>query len=251
LRVAVFDSGVGGLSVVRSMVMSQCFEEIIYFGDTARVPYGSKDANTIVRYSLEALEFFKNFDVDSMVVACNSASAHALSELRNHAEHDIHGVIEPGVLALQSSGIKKNASILVIGTHATIRSGSYQFHLKNLGYESVTAIATPLLVPLVEERITDESIIHPTLTHYFKNIPTPDAIILGCTHFPLLERYLHHYFPNSQLIHSGDAIVEYLKQHHALHGDYPPSKERLKLFASENAHHLKQTAEQWIWDSLK
>ncbi len=95
MRVGVFDSGVGGLSVVKSLLEHKLFEEIIYFGDTARVPYGVKDQNTIIRYSLEALEFFKNFEIDLLITACNTVSAYALDEMREHSECDVIGVVEP------------------------------------------------------------------------------------------------------------------------------------------------------------
>ncbi len=243
MKAALFDSGVGGLTVAKSLIEHRLFEEIIYFGDTARVPYGTKDKNTIIRYSLEALEFFKNFDVDMLITACNSVSAHALAELKKNAPFPVIGVIEPGVLALRQKRISKTADILIIGTQATISSQKYQFLLTNLGYENITAKATPLFVPLVEEGIVMGEIVEATMRHYFQDM-RPDAVILGCTHFPLLSQALQNYFgKNCLLIHSGDAIVEYLEVYYGLkRGEEPTS---VKLFASENPEKLRSIAQQW------
>jgi len=244
MRVGVFDSGVGGLSVVKSLLKSKLFREIIYFGDTARVPYGNKDANTVIRYSLEVLEFFDNFDIDLMIVACNSATAYALEELKSKANFPVFGVIEPGVLALRSQKIDFKEEVLVIGTNATISSKHYQNSLQKLGYTNITAIPTPLLVSLVEEQIKDNSILLPVFDYYFKDIKAPKAVILGCTHFPLLELELREYFKEASLIHSGNAIVEYLRNHNIY--DKKTKKTSLQLFASENINRLKQTAKEWL-----
>jgi glutamate racemase len=245
MRVGVFDSGVGGLSVVKSLMKSRLFSEIIYYGDTARVPYGTKDTNTVIRYSLEALEFFSNFEIELMIVACNSATAAALPTLQQEAPFAVYGVIEPGVIAVENLELSKDENILVIGTQATIRSNKYQSMLQDRGYGSISAIATPLLVPLVEEGIKDSKILTPVFNHYFSSIPKPKVIILGCTHFPLLMDELKAYFNESTLIHSGDAIVEYLKRQN-LQENATIERTQLTLFASENAHKLKEVAANWI-----
>jgi glutamate racemase len=248
VRAALFDSGVGGLTVAKSLIDATLFDEIIYFGDTARVPYGTKDANTVLRYSLEALEFFKNFDVDVMLVACNTASAYALEELKKQAPFPVYGVIEPGVLAVEKALLDKHDEILVIGTSATIASRMYQTSLLNDGYTHVTAIPTPLFVPLVEEELFKQSILEPIFEHYFGTIGKPKAIILGCTHFPLLERELLDYFgEDTVLIHSGDAIVEYLKEQKLPLSDAAKKACKLQLFSSDNIDNLKKVASQWIY----
>ena len=208
-KVGVFDSGIGGLSVAKSVLDHKLFSELIYYGDTARVPYGSKDKNTIIRYALEAVEFFKNFDIDMLIVACNSVSAYAIDEMRDIAPFKVIGVIESGVEATISKS-SKDDNIMIIGTHATINSDLYNQNLQDNGYTHTTSIATPLLVSIVEEELNNTPILKETLSHYFKNSPTPDALILGCTHFPFIKKELNEYFPNTKLIHSGDAIVEHL-----------------------------------------
>ena len=120
MKVGVFDSGIGGLTVVKSILEHQLFEEIIYFGDTARVPYGSKDKNTIIRYAIEAVEFFKNFELDMIIVACNTVSAYALDEMNESADCPVIGVVEAGVLATANSLHMRDANIPVSYTHLTL-----------------------------------------------------------------------------------------------------------------------------------
>ncbi|MDR2033218.1 MAG: glutamate racemase [Helicobacteraceae bacterium] len=244
MKAAVFDSGIGGLSVVKSLLARRLFDEIIYYGDLARVPYGSKDPNTIIRYSLEALEFVNNFDADILIVACNTASSYALEELKKTARFPVLGVIEPGVLALKNSGVDKNDRVLVIGTKATINSDSYQRLLFSEGYKNVTAIATPLLVPLVEEKIFEGAIVDEVFKYYFGKLDGFDAVIMGCTHYPMISGSLANWFNNAKLVHSGDAIVEWIEKQ----GVLAPIKgeTKLRLFASENVNHLKEVASQWL-----
>jgi len=244
LRAGVFDSGVGGLTVVKSLMEHQLFEEIIYFGDTARVPYGVKDKNTIIRYSLEALEFFKNFDIDIMIAACNSVSAYAIEELRENAPFEVFGVIEPGALAAKNKLQNKDAQILILGTKATINSGKYTKLLNSYGYNNLKSLAPSLFVPIVEEGLFDGVVLDTVMEHYLRGIDEPDALILGCTHFPLISQALLKYYPNTLQIHSGEAIVEYLQQHFHFHKKFKETK--LKLFASENPDHLKEIAAKWL-----
>ena len=151
MKVGVFDSGIGGLTVVKSLLEHQLFEEIIYFGDTARVPYGVKDKNTIVRYSLEALEFFKNFEIDLLITACNTVSAYALEEMKAQAPFDVVGVVEPGIIATKNALSDPKSNILVLGTKATVNSGAYETLLHQKGFTNTTAKATGLFVPIIEE----------------------------------------------------------------------------------------------------
>ena len=244
-RIGVFDSGAGGLTVVRSIMDHRFFDEIIYFGDTARVPYGTKDATTITRYALEALEFFKNFEIDLLVTACNSVSAHALPDLRANADFPVYGVIDPGVTALRNSGLPADARILILGTRATIESGRYQRGVRALGYDNIEAIAPSLFVPAVEEGLFDGPVLRSMLDHYFARLQPPDAVILGCTHFPLIADAIKGYFPNRPLlIHSGEAIAEHLQNE-----GYAPHRAKrceLRIFASENPGALKAIAKRWL-----
>ena len=245
MKVGVFDSGIGGLTVVKSLLEHKLFEEIVYFGDTARVPYGVKDRNTIIRYSLEALEFFKNFDIDLIITACNTVSAYALEEMRAQAHCDVIGVVEPGILAAKNALKERDAKVLVLGTRATVSSGAYEALLNAHGFYNVDSQATGLFVPIVEEGLFDGEVLQSTMHHYFQAHETPDAIILGCTHFPLIADAIGDYFENrSLLIHSGEAIVEYLEQRYDFTKRFETTE--MKFFASENPDALKAVAKKWL-----
>lgn len=246
MKVGVFDSGIGGLSVVKSMLEHKLFDEIIYYGDTARVPYGTKDKNTIIRYGIEAVEFFKNFELDLVIVACNTVSAYALDEMRDTSNCPVIGVVEAGIMACNNSLQDKNSNILIIATKATINSKAYEIGLEKNGFNNLDAKATGLFVPLVEEEIFSGAILNETFKHYFKDIKqNPNALILGCTHFPLLKDELQNYFGNdTKLIHSGEAIVEHLQEKFNLSANHENPK--LKFFASENPDGLKSTASKWL-----
>lgn len=236
MRVGVFDSGVGGLSVLESLLKARLFEHIIYYGDTARVPYGPKDPATIAKFSLEALDFFKPYHIDMLVVACNSVSAWALPAMRAKTQIPIVGVIEAGVLAITQS-TPKDTPILVLGTKATISSGRYARELKEQGYDFVDSLATGLFVPLIEEGVLEGVLLEACMQHYFAPLQTaPAVVVLGCTHFPWIAASLQSYFQirfNApvRLVHSGEAIVARLKAAYGL-STKPHNSPLLELHAS-------------------
>ncbi len=245
MKIGVFDSGIGGLTVLKSLLDHKLFEEIIYYGDTARVPYGSKDRLTISRYALEAVEFFKNFPIDLLIVACNTVSAYALEEMQEVAPFKVIGVVEPGVMAAENALSQKTDNILILGTKATVNSKAYENLLHFQGYTNTQAIATGLFVPIVEENLFEGEVLDSTMRHYFKGIPTPDAIILGCTHFPLIADKISAYFNDeATMIHSGEAIVQHLEDHFDFKHTF--DKPVLKFFASENPDGLKEVAHKWL-----
>jgi len=241
-KVGIFDSGVGGLTVAKSIYQAKLFDEIIYFGDTARVPYGSKNESTIIRYSLEALEFLKNFDINFLITACNSVSSCALPELRKEANFEVVGVIEAGIEAVKKVA-NTNDNILIIGTKTTINSNLYQIGLNNLGYKNIIALPTPLFVPIVEEEAYNKGLLDEVFKLYFSNLKNIDVVVLGCTHFPMLIPYLSEYFKDAKLIHSGEAIVELLKNRYDLKNK---KESKIQFLASENPNHLKEIAKKWF-----
>jgi glutamate racemase len=243
MKCGIFDSGIGGLSVASSILKAKLFDEIIYYGDTARVPYGNKNESTIIRYSLEAMEFLKNFNINFLVVACNTASAVAIDELKKEAHFPVIGVIEAGVRAVENED--KESNILLIGTKRTIQSKKYEKLLKEKGFKNIISIATPLFVPLVEEGITDGKIVSDIFELYFKNIDKKkiDIVILGCTHYPFLSNSLQKYFPNAKLIHSGQAIVKLLKNEYNL---TPKKSTSINLLASDDPQGLRLKAKEWL-----
>ncbi len=250
MKIGVFDSGVGGLSVLKSLIESRLFSEIIYYGDTARVPYGNKDKATIIRFSLDALEFFKSFDIEMLVIACNTASAYALHAMQKSADFPIIGVVESGVLSVSNKIKNKQSHILILGTKATINSGIYERNLRKKGYENITSLQTGLFVPLVEERILDGELLEASFRHYFgerfaKN-NAPEAIILGCTHFPLIKNAIARYFDNKPiLIHSGEAIVEFLCNKYRFK-TRNTRKPKVAYYASSDKKALVESAKFWL-----
>lgn len=186
--IGVFDSGVGGLTVAREIMRQMPAEKIVYFGDTARVPYGSKSPATILRYSRQIVEFLKTQEVKAIVVACNTASALALPTIRGEVEVPILGVVEPG--AREAAAVSRNGRIGVIGTDATVRSGIYPQTIKALRADAtVFGQACPLLCPLVEEGMTHDFVTDEIITRYLEHLMNKDidTLILGCTHYPLLR----------------------------------------------------------------
>lgn len=245
MKVGVFDSGVGGLSVLKSLYNANLFDEIIYYGDSARVPYGVKSKESIIQFCLEALEFFKKFDIDMLIIACNTASAYALDILRQNAPFKVYGVIDAGIKATINSLNDKDKNILVIATKATINSKEYETNLKKEGFLNVNSLATSLLVNIVEEGIFDKKLLKSIFDYYFKDVKNIDALILACTHFPLLSEYFKEYFgKNIKLIHSGDAIVEFLIKNDNLKS--LPYKAKLNFYASSDVKNLKETAKKWL-----
>lgn len=186
--VGIFDSGVGGLTVFAAIRKQLPNESLIYLGDTARVPYGNKSAETVVRYSKECAKFLLEKNVKALVVACNTATAFALPELSASLDIPVIGVVEPGVDAAISA--TKNNVIGVIGTNGTIASNAYGTLLKKKNSSlRVISHACPLFVPLVEEGWIDNEVAQAAASRYLSGMQKEgiDTLILGCTHYPLLE----------------------------------------------------------------
>jgi glutamate racemase len=186
--VGIFDSGVGGLTVLRELTKVIPQEDTIYFGDTARVPYGTKSPETVTRYAHEITSFLVRRDIKLLVVACNTASAVALPSLKRHFPIPVVGVIEPG--ARRAVEVSKSGRIGVIGTAGTIRSSAYTRAIKRLSPEAeVLTRACPLFVPLAEEGWVDNQVARLTAQSYLQELKDAgiDTLVLGCTHYPLLK----------------------------------------------------------------
>ena len=189
--IGIFDSGVGGLTVVREVMRNIPKERIIYFGDTARVPYGSKSKETILRYSRQIVNFLRSQDVKAIVIACNTASAFALEELSQEIDIPIIGVVKPG--AKVACATTKNNRVGVIGTKGTIASGLYTELIQEINPNiHVVGKACPLFVPLVEENWLKDPVTKEVATRYLEELKEQDidTLILGCTHYPLLRSML-------------------------------------------------------------
>ena len=192
--IGIFDSGVGGLTVAYEIMRHLPQEDVVYFGDTARVPYGSKSKENIIRYARQIIRFMATKDVKAIVIACNTASALALDVVREEVDIPILGVIVPGArVAVQTTLNKK---VGVIGTEGTIRSGMYTKIITSLDPAvEVVGKACPLLVPLVEEGFAKHKISEEVIDYYLSSMKEidMDTMILGCTHYPLLRAQIMEY----------------------------------------------------------
>lgn len=187
--IGVFDSGIGGLTVVREIMRQLPNEKIIYFGDTARVPYGSKSRDTITRYSRQICRFLMTKEVKTIVVACNTATAYALDELEKEIDLPMIGVLKPG--AKVAAETTRNGKVGVIATRATIGSESYTHYIKQINPEAtVLGKACPLFVPLVEEGLLEDPVTDEIAMRYLSELKDEeiDTLILGCTHYPLIRK---------------------------------------------------------------
>ena len=186
--IGVFDSGIGGLTVVREIMRQIPNEKIIYFGDTARVPYGSKSKDTVTRYSRQIVRFLQTQNVKTIVIACNTASAYALDDLEKEFDIPIMGVVRPG--AKVAAETTKNGKVGVIGTEGTIGSHIYGTYIKQIDPKvQVIGKACPLFTPLVEEGLWEDPVTDEIASRYLSELIdiNIDTLILGCTHYPLIH----------------------------------------------------------------
>ncbi len=211
--IGVFDSGIGGLTVVKRIAAVLPEENIVYFGDTARVPYGSKSNATVIEYSIEDAKFLMQKNVKAIVVACNTASSIAMEELKKIFSVPIIGMIEPG--AQTAVRTTKNNRIGVIGTRATISNKAYSNKIKEMHPESeVFEKACPLFVPLAEEGWIDHKATYEIAEEYLKELREEkiDTLVLGCTHYPILSKVIQEVIgENVTLVDSGIAAADIIR----------------------------------------
>lgn len=212
--IGIFDSGIGGLTVFKAIRQALPDESLIYLGDTARVPYGTKSSETIVRYSLENSDFLYKRGVKAIVVACNTSSAYAIPAISDQNGVPVIGVIEPGVNAAVKA--TKNGNIGVIGTASTINSNRYASGLKKRDKKlKVVSLSCPLFVPLVEEGWTEGEITEKIAERYLSTMKMEeiDTLILGCTHYPLLKNVIQKFMGDGiTLVDSAEALAHDLSQ---------------------------------------
>lgn len=249
--IGIFDSGVGGLTVYRAIRAAFPGEDLIYFGDTARVPYGPKSPNTILDYSLQNARFLLQHNIKILVVACNTASAVALPQLQSLTHIPIVGVIEPG--AMQAVQKTKSGRIGVIGTMGTVRSQAYGKAILNLAPNfEIFSTACPLFVSLAEEGFDRHPVANTIAQHYLsffddKNI---DTLVLGCTHYPLLKDVIAEIMgPDVSLVDSAQAISDHLKT--ILDPTAGDSKQGTdEFFVSDNEEQFSQLAAKILGSEL-
>ena len=220
-RIAIFDSGVGGLTVQRAILEAAPGLDTVYLGDTARVPYGTKSADVVTRYSLNNARFLLRQGVDLLVVACNTASAVALPALRAAVDVPVLGVVEPGARA--AARASRSGRIGVIGTRSAMASGAYPRAISALRPDAaVTSRACPLFVPLAEEGWTDpaDEVVRLVARRYLAPLREAevDVLVLGCTHYPLLKAAIAAEMPGVVLVDSAEAIAAEVRARHPAPG---------------------------------
>ncbi|OGX17729.1 MAG: glutamate racemase [Omnitrophica WOR_2 bacterium RBG_13_44_8b] len=247
--IGVFDSGVGGLTVVKELIGQLPSENIVYFGDTARVPYGIKSKETVIRFSIENILFLLKQDVKLICVACNTVSSFALPVIKSHFRVPIVGVISPGVR--EAVYATQNRRIGVIGTKGTIKSRAYETEIKQLDSRiKVTAVACPLFVPFVEEGWLKGDVVLKVAQSYLKPIKDAgvDTLILGCTHYPLLKSVIRGVMgKNVTLIDSAKQVAFEVKKILATENLLGKNRRgRQKFYVSDNPEWFSGLAETFL-----
>ena len=254
--IGVFDSGIGGLTVAREIMRQIPNEKIIYFGDTARMPYGSKSRETVTGFSKQIVRFLETFQVKTIVVACNTASAYALDELEKELDIPIIGVIKPG--AKTAAEVTRNGRIGVIATEATIGSQMYNKYIQELNKNvTIYGKACPLFVPLVEEGLWEDPVTDEIARRYLTELIDIDidTLILGCTHYPLLIGKIRQYLPQGITVFAqGEYVAESLKDYLNRH---PEMDRRLtrggecRFLTTESAAKFSEAASVFLNDPIE
>jgi glutamate racemase len=253
--IGVFDSGFGGLTVLKALLRLIPDADYLYFGDTARLPYGSKSAETVARYAVGAAHFLEQGGAQTLVIACNTATALALDKITEAASVPVVGVIEPG--ADRAASESQNKKVVVIGTEATVSSHAYLRALETRGVQAKEK-ACPLLVPLVEEGWIDHPVTEEVARIYLKEVfadefKSADVLLLGCTHYPLIQPVLHKVAPKHvKIVDSADATADAVgKLLRRTSLPAAPEAERLNLlrlkcFATDSAEKFRRLGGQFL-----
>lgn len=248
----IFDSGIGGLTVLKAIKELLPNEKVVYFGDTARQFYGEKSAETVLRYSIENSIFLMEHSIKLLVIACNTASAVSVEKLRSIFNIPVIGVIEPG--AEKALEVTKTGRIAILATKGTIQSAAYQKHLQLLSPTvSLVPIACPLLAPLVEEGMYAHPATRLILREYLQPLKEHpvDTILLGCTHYPLLKALIQEEVgPEVQIVDSATTCAEKICKtldEQKMYGSIPTPAQ---YFVSDNPEKFKRLGEQFLMQSL-
>ena len=248
--IGIFDSGLGGLSALKEVRRLLPREDIVYFGDTGRVPYGTRSESTIIKYAKQDAAFLLSQGVDAILVACGTVSTTALSALKETVSVPIIGVVEPAAAA--AARATKNNRIAIIGTSATVRSRAFDKEIAKLLPQAQTlSVACPLFVPLVENGFTapDCEITRLTCEHYLSAIREfgADTLILGCTHYPLIAEVIATVLPQVTLISAG---AEAARRVVALRGAKPEPSAEIRYFVSDDPSLFTASASLFLGNNL-
>lgn len=254
--IAMFDSGIGGLTVVRALRRVLPGEDIVYFGDTARVPYGIKSAETVLRFCRENCDFLMRFDPKMFVVACNTASAAALPELEKSLTRPVCGVVRPG--AEEAARLAGGRPIGVIATEATVNSNAYKQAIQKHAAEQVVfQRACPLLVPMVEEgRESSDPLVKMAVRDYLQALTplAPRVLVLGCTHYPLLREAIAEFMgPDVTLVDSADATARQVTRCLGVN-DALNERSRggsLSCYVSDNPQRFREIGQRFLGEPIR
>ncbi len=259
--IGVFDSGVGGLTVLRALVERIPDADYLYFGDTARLPYGSKSAQTVAHYAVGAAHYLEEHGAQMLVVACNTATALALEEIRQAAHVPVEGVIQPG--AHTAAQATRNKKVIVVGTEATVQSHAYRKALEGLSI-SAREKACPLFVPLVEEGWIEHSVTEEVARIYLAEafadgFSDADVLVLGCTHYPLLKPVLRRLVPEQvEIVDSADSTAASVAHHLSLDplGGSDETAERrtqarFRFFATDSVTKFRTLGERFLSHTIE
>lgn len=250
--IGVFDSGVGGLTVLRAIHARLPNESTVYLGDTARVPYGPKSTETVRRYALEAAEFLERQEVKAIVIACNTATARGYAAVVERSEHPVIGVVEPGARA--AARASTSGSIGVIGTQGTIESATYETAIRRIRPDAeVHSAACPLFVALAEEGWTEGQVARLTAERYLEPLMHRgiDTLVLGCTHYPLLKPLLAEIADGVSLIDSAEATANALAR--ALEDAQlarTQGESTARYYVTDDADRFRDLAERFLGSSI-
>jgi glutamate racemase len=253
--IVVLDSGLGGLTVVRALRQQSPCENILYFGDTARVPYGTKSAETVTAFVREIITYLQRFRPKHVVIACNTATALALPTLKSEFEHlPMSGVIEPGArAAIEAAGSKPVPKIAVIATEATVKSQAYEKAIcRRRTRARMEVRATPLLVPIIEDgRAETDLLVRTALTQYLKPLAQwmPDVLVLGCTHYPVFKRTISQMMgERCKVIDSAEQCAQDVTRRLQVNGLASPSSHpgHLKCFVTDDPDKFRSLARRFL-----
>lgn len=263
--IGVFDSGFGGLTVLRQLITLAPEADYLYFGDTARLPYGSKSADTVARYAIGAAQFLEQHGAQMLVIACNTATALALGQITRASSVPVVGVIEPG--ASCAAAATKLRKVVVIGTEGTVSSHAYAKALQAQGVQAAEQ-ACPLFVPLIEEGWTQNSGAEQAVAEqvariyldeaFGGNFTSADVLVLGCTHYPLLKPLLHRLVPEHiTIVDSADSTAQVVSQ--LLHQGLPSTASdeerrttpRLKFFVTDSVEKFRRLGAQFLGSPIE
>jgi glutamate racemase len=245
--IGVFDSGFGGLTVLKSLLELVPAADYLYFGDTARLPYGSKSADTVAKYAIEAAHFLERRGAHMLVIACNTATALAFDQIRAATRIPVVGVVEPGAQA--AAAASENETVVVLATEATVNSHAYLKALESHGMDAHET-ACPLLVPLVEEGWIDHAVTEQVARIYLDQafsgaFQTADTLLLGCTHYPLIASLLRRVAPlHVTIVDSAEStarvVASDMQTHPYIAAGHPLHPSRMKFFATDSPEKFKR-----------